>query len=508
MKFKHIIAGFLILSGIQATAQVTLTEILNEAQKGYNTASNTLSSYEKEFANWSNSAGQSFTQYVQSTEGTMREVSDQIVQELENAVAQLQSISDLKCDNYMSPVLNQISNINTPLDSYSDGLVSVATCKTCITKAVQGFICKLPEIFEGNVALMQRIEGALANTRSSGPAGAMASLVYEDFASSLLYVLETKDKMIAQSGITLTSNGLQQLYSGNNCEQYGEIAVETIISIAKNEKPTTRAQKITNKLLLIIKTLDATGSLDEVLAKKEGTSQQLPAAPSMSASTEKIGTGWGDFIKVFASNNHTVYGIKANGDLYSYQYKPGSKSWAGGQVVGSGWNVYTKVFTGVNGTVYGIASNGDLYWYKHTNVLAASWQGRSKIGSGWQDFKHVDGTSDGMIYATNSNGELLIYRHDDNGNPSFHEGSGDKIGTGWGASHNLLLGENGIIFNALSNGDLYWYMNIGFGDNFLNNGYGLLVSTNWNNFTHVFGGKDNVVYGIKSNGDLHRLAFN
>lgn len=143
--------------------------------------------------------------------------------------------------------------------------------------------------------------------------------------------------------------------------------------MAKNENPTTRAQKITNKLLLIIKTLDATGSLNEALAKKEGSNQQLPAAPSMSAATEKVGSGCGDFKKVFASNNHTVYGIKANGDLYSYQCKPTSKSWAGGQVVGSGWNVYSKVFTGVNETIYGIEPNGDLYWYKHTNVLASSW---------------------------------------------------------------------------------------------------------------------------------------
>lgn len=38
MKLKHIIAGFLILSCIQTAAQLTFSGILNEAQKGYNTA--------------------------------------------------------------------------------------------------------------------------------------------------------------------------------------------------------------------------------------------------------------------------------------------------------------------------------------------------------------------------------------------------------------------------------------------------------------------------------------
>lgn len=178
----------------------------------------------------------------------------------------------------------------------------------------------------------------------------------------------------------------------------------------------------------------------------------------------------------FAGDNGAIYQIELDGALYFSQHAgrdSGAAIWPViGRRVGSGWGNFVKVFSGEQGAIYAIRQNGDLLYYQHQVYDDGStrWAVKAKkIGHGWAAFRHVFAGSEGAIYAIKNNGDLLYYRHD-----GYADGSAKwpiqarKIGNGWNAFWKVFAGSNGAIYAIRSYGfddePLLFYKHDGYRD--------------------------------------------
>jgi hypothetical protein len=62
---------------------------------------------------------------------------------------------------------------------------------------------------------------------------------------------------------------------------------------------------------------------------------------------KEIGTGWGDFTKLFCAGNGHIYGVLPSGELRGYDHtgwQDGSAKWGDMQTIASGWNDYLFTF--------------------------------------------------------------------------------------------------------------------------------------------------------------------
>lgn len=202
------------------------------------------------------------------------------------------------------------------------------------------------------------------------------------------------------------------------------------------------------------------------------------------------------------------------GDLLWYKhtgYQSGTMEWQGGFdfKVGSGWHQFSKLFATSNGVIYGLKPNGDLVWYKHSGYMtgAVQWSGgwEHKVGEGWGQFTHLFATSNGVIYAVKSDGNLAWYKHTgyNDGSMRWEGGLEHIVGRGgWTQFSKVFAGPNGVIYGVRSNGDLVWYKHTGFNDGSVRWEGGGVVGNGWNQFVHLFATDNGIIYGIKQNGDL------
>ena len=207
------------------------------------------------------------------------------------------------------------------------------------------------------------------------------------------------------------------------------------------------------------------------------------------------------------AQNHYI--ISTDGGLYWYQHRGRSRlaaEWDGPKLVGSGWGNFLRVFGGGDGVIYAIREDGVLLWYFHDgrNQGQVQWQGPKEVGSGWQSFKHVFAGDGGVIYAVRTDGQLFWYRHlgRRDGSPRW-EGP-FKVGTSWDRFITITAGPDGCIYGALQDGTLLWYRHYGH-----DHGYPiwhgpLRVGSGWQYFDNIWAVGNGYVYGrtIANEGDL------
>ena len=492
---------------------------LKAAQTWSQTAINDLDNY-------TTATGQSFQDFTRQTENIMASASTAWLNEMTTAVNTLQNLTNLQCNEYTQPVMDAIKSMPTSLDNYGQSEAGANECKQCMAWATQEFLCQVPQILEGNISLIKRFNEAMQKKIVKDlpdpiePAGAVASMVYDDFAESMMFIMGLKDQILSAGEIS--NPDFTVLYGQAACQMYGSEALGFLMDKLQAENPKRRIEKVTNKILEILGKMDKAntyaGYFDQIREYAKSAEYQaemesvLPKAPSLYGNGALIGTGWfPTFERIITSNNGYFYGIKANGDFHGYDHMvQNTDEWEGGNKIGAGWQEYKNIFAGTDKTIYAIDEAGNLWWYKNTSRSTDGWIGRKRIGTGWQGFKDVKAGSNGMIYAMRNNGELLWYQTADNGTEQWHPKSGTVIGTGWTdeAVKFWGVGQDGVIFRVDSKGDVYWYINTKHGEmEWTNNGYGLLVDSGWQKYSYVFGGKDNLLYGVTPDGDLYSHRF-
>ncbi len=529
------IATTLVLCFMMAPimAQNLWDQFVSEVNKTVTIVDNGL----KEADNWSKTAigsldnyttatGQTFQEFARESETFMVNTSTTWLNEMNNAVNTLTNLTDLKCDDYITPVTNALKTMPTPLDNYGANAAGATECKACMAWATKQFLCEVPQILEGNISLIKRFNEAMKDPRVKDlndaikPAGAVASMVYDDFAESMMFVMSLKDQALNASKVT--NPDYKVLYGQAACEMYGSEALGFLMDKLQAENPKKRIEKVTNKILDILGKMDNANTYASYLTQARSyvksaqfQNQQaaaIPKSPSLYSDGVLIGTGWfPTFENIITSNNGYFYGIKSNGDFHGYDHMVvNTQKWEGGNKIGAGWDEYTKIFAGTDKTIYAIDAAGNLWWYKNTSRSTSGWQGRNRIGTSWQGFTDVKAGSNGMIYARRPNGELLWYQTIGNGTEQWHPKSGSVIGTGWNDEIVKFwgVGQDGVIYLVRPDGNVYWYINTKHGEmQWSNNGYGLLIASGWQKYAYVFGGKDNMLYGVTEDGDMYCHRF-
>ena len=218
---------------------------------------------------------------------------------------------------------------------------------------------------------------------------------------------------------------------------------------------------------------------------------------------------------ITSDNQSNIYAVTDSGDLLYYkdEARDGTSGWANdgiGQKLGSEWGHFLHVFASDDGIIYAVAPNGNLLYFRHelgngTSQLANGGIGQ-KIGSGWNSFSKILSGGDGIIYAILPNGDLLYYRdeaRDGTARWSF-DGVGQKIGSGWGEYLQLLSGGGGIIYATALNGDLLYFKDKARNGTrqWFRDGKGKKIDEGWDIFRALFSGGDGIIYAITPDGFL------
>lgn len=492
-----------------------VNEGLQEADSWSKTAITSLDNY-------TTATGQTFQEFAKESETFMVSTSTAWYNEMNSALNTLNNLSNLQCSNYIAPVKGVVQSMSSPMDSYGANTAEAQACSACMAWATEQFLCEVPQILEGNISLIKQFNAAMQKSEVKAlnetirPAGAVASMVYDDFAESMMFVMGLKDQALNAS--KMSSPDYTVLYGETACRMYGSEALGFLMDKMAAENPRKRIEKVTNKILDILGKMDNAntyaGYIQQARTYAASASFQnqqatsIPKSPSLYSDGVLIGTGWFPaYENIITSNNGYFYGIKSNGDFHGYDHMVvNTQQWEGGNKIGEGWDEYTKIFAGTDKTIYAIDPAGNLWWYKNTSRSTSGWQGRNRIGTGWQGFTDVKAGSNGMIYAIRPNGELLWYQTTGNGTEQWHPKSGTVIGTGWNDTTVKFwgVGQDGVIYLVRPDGNVYWYINTKHGEmQWSNNGYGLLIDSGWQKYAYVFGGKDNMLYGVTEDGDLY-----
>jgi hypothetical protein len=112
-----------------------------------------------------------------------------------------------------------------------------------------------------------------------------------------------------------------------------------------------------------------------------------------------VGRGWGDLKQIFSMGEGIIYAITNDGKLNWFRHNgymtgdgldtPGS--WTGPKQVGTGWGEFTRVFSTGDGIIYGIAPSGKLMWFNHHGYKQGTfvWDGPKEVGKGWENLVQV-----------------------------------------------------------------------------------------------------------------------
>ncbi len=170
------------------------------------------------------------------------------------------------------------------------------------------------------------------------------------------------------------------------------------------------------------------------------------------------------------------------GELMWYRHvrrDEGTFEWEGPKKVGTGWGDFTRVFSGGDGIIYAVQENGELLWYRHVGQADGTfkWEGPKKVGTGWGDFVHAFSSGNGIVYVVPpvvqpfdqiqgqptpaaTGGELMWYRHVGRDEGTFEWEGPKKVGTGWGEFVHVFAAES----QATTNGDGWTGSSCGFPD--------------------------------------------
>ena len=556
MKLISLITCLLLTSISYAQFEALFKEIessANTVNSAFNSISKSAESWTQtassDLTNYVTSSGESFDVFVKNVQNEMTKSAEVFASELNSTLQSLNEVSKLQCNDYTETARKAIANVPTPIDALPSDVEnyainqkeqevyrqSVSNCKECISYATQSFICNIPKILEGNIALMRRLDDVMRNDPdiknldvTYKPVAAMVKMTYSDFSQAFIGTLNSLEKYRKALNVELNANSAKVMYGKEACQLYGTLAIMVVKSRLTAENPATTMEKTTTRVLKVLDKMDkvnkagrlvstaldasTTFNRNQVLSTEAQLVKALPPTPNTNVGTDLVWYGFDFKDRVVATNNGYMFIIKPNGYVYLYDHMVGRLPiWENGTRIETGWNIYDKVFAGTEKVIYGIEKNGDLYWKQNTNTRdAKAWRGRARIGTGWQGFTDVKAGNNGVIYARRPNGELLWYKNMKDGVESWHSKSGNVIGTGWREDviKHWVVGQDGVIYVVKNDGNLYWYLNTSPGEmKWANNGEGLLIDTGWDKYVRVFGGKDNVIYGITAKGEIHRKRF-
>jgi Tachylectin len=240
-----------------------------------------------------------------------------------------------------------------------------------------------------------------------------------------------------------------------------------------------------------------------------------------------IDTDWDNYKSVFSGGDGILYAIDNSGKLRWYRdtLRDGTPASGGsspsfgapneGNIIGTGWGNFTKVFSGGDGVIYAIDATGGLRWYDDvardgSGIVAGfptSFPGPNQgalIGTGWNAFTDVFSTADGNIYAVQPSGAMLWYKDlARNGTMNFHAQSGTQVNTGF-VNYELFGGGTAptgqrVVYGAHQpDGNLYLFkVNEAVAPaQFLNAGNGTQVNGGWiNTYLEGYSGLQSVMAG-------------
>jgi hypothetical protein len=152
----------------------------------------------------------------------------------------------------------------------------------------------------------------------------------------------------------------------------------------------------------------------------EGRHSGLREAWLNNAQPKQVGTGWDSFKIVFSSGEFVIYGINPEGKLLWFRHH-GARSgggdasdWSGPNEVGTGWGEFVKVFSPGEGVIYAIDGNGTLFRAVHEGYLEGTieWEQdvAQQIAVGWNGFFDVAPGPDGVIYGFKRDGHVFHTR--------------------------------------------------------------------------------------------------
>ena len=191
---------------------------------------------------------------------------------------------------------------------------------------------------------------------------------------------------------------------------------------------------------------------------------------SNSGSGQPIGTGFGDFTKVFTAGDGVLYAIAANGDLLFFRdlARDGTENWANGgagQRIGVGWDVFTQVVNGGDGVIYAVLPDGEILYFKdRARDGTSDWDAASgtTIGGGWDAYTRILPGGNGVLYAIDATGAMFYFKdRARNGTVKWvNKGKGKQIGSGWETFVEVISAGDGVFYAITADGFLLFFKDL------------------------------------------------
>ncbi len=109
-----------------------------------------------------------------------------------------------------------------------------------------------------------------------------------------------------------------------------------------------------------------------------------------------------EYKNVFGGTQGVFYGVNTKGELVWFRHKtwlnPEEKrgpavlqDWDGGRTVGSGWGDFTKIFSAGHGHIFALLPSGELRAFDHVGWQDGTpkWGQESSLGTGWDEYKFI-----------------------------------------------------------------------------------------------------------------------
>lgn len=208
----------------------------------------------------------------------------------------------------------------------------------------------------------------------------------------------------------------------------------------------------------------------------------------MSPTQSVIGSGgWSAYVRLLAGPDGLIYGIRANGDVYRYQWTGTGWTADSRTVVATGWTGFDLA---ANHNLITIDSRGDIYLINPDGTLvrgrydnATKTWSTETLDTGWNGYNLLVGAGDGVLYARTTAGALYRYVWDD----ATHQWSQSKhlVGTGgWNAFTRVSSAGADVLYTVTTTGELRWYRYLPYSDTWAP-GPTIIGNGGWQKFTDV-----------------------
>ncbi len=201
-----------------------------------------------------------------------------------------------------------------------------------------------------------------------------------------------------------------------------------------------------------------------------------------------IGTGgWNGYVRLLAGPDGLLYGIRANGDVYRYQWNGTGWTPDSRTVVAAGWTGFdntanhNRITIDSRGDIYVVNADGSLSRRRY-DTAAKTWSSET-LGTGWNSYNLITGGGDGVLYARSTDGFLYRYAWDEAG----HKWAQEKklVGNGgWNAFTRITSAGADVLYTVTGKGELRWYRYLPYSDTW-SPGPTVIGDGGWQQFSDV-----------------------